>query len=84
MTEEQLNKGNRLKSSIDELRKRIAEWEKVEGIHGIELFYKVMYPAGIHYVSDNGSFVNFEVLKTLALNSMRQKLEELEKEYREL
>lgn len=84
MTDEQLKKGQVLKSRIDELRRKIENWEKAEEIYSIGLKYKTLYPADIIHISDTGCYVNFEVLKTLTLQTMNKKLEELEKEYREV
>ena len=84
MTNEQLIKGQDLKSRIDRLKNKIEYWEKAEYITEIHLQYKTAYPSDRRTVADDGAYVNFGVLKTLALQAMRTKLEELEKEYREL
>ena len=84
MTDEQLTRGKALKEKIDELRKRISKWERANRIHSVTIHYPTDYPAGGNDYIDSGLYVNFDVLKTLTLQAMRTKLEELEKEYREL
>lgn len=84
MTDEQLTKGQALKSRIDRLKSKIQCWEKAECITEIHLQYTTAYPSERRSVADDAAYVNFGVLKTLALQAMKTKLEELEKEYREL
>ena len=84
MTDEQLNKGQELKKKIDSLRSKIGYWEKATCIVEIHLQYPYAYPSESRTFTDTGTYVNFEVLKTLTLQTMKTKLEELEKEYREL
>lgn len=84
MTDEQLERGKKLKTQIDKLKSKIGYWEKATCITEIHVQYPCTYPAENRTFIDNGSYVNFEVLKTLTLQAMNKKLEELEKEYREL
>lgn len=86
MTDEQLTKGQALKSKIDRLKSKIQYWEKAECITEIHLQYQFRdgYLGENRTFTDTGVYVNFEVLKTLTLQTMKTKLEELEKEYREL
>lgn len=84
MTDEQLTRGKALKEKIDELRNRISKWERADKIREISIHYPTDYPAGGSTFNDSGKYVNFDVLKTLALQAMRTELERLEKEYREL
>ena len=86
MTDEQLTKGQALKSRIDRLKSKIQYWEKAECIIEIHLQYQFRdgYLGEKRNFTDDAAYVNFGVLKTLALQAMKTKLEELEKEYREL
>lgn len=84
MTDEQLTRGKVLKEKIDELRNRISKWERADEIREISIHYPTDYPAGGSTFNDRGKYVNFDVLKTLTLQAMKTKLEELENEYREL
>ena len=86
MTDEQLKQGQELKKKIDSLKSNIEYWEKATCILEIHLRYPFRngYLAENRTFTDNGAYVNFDVLKTLALQAMKTKLEELEKEYREL
>lgn len=84
MTDEQLKRGQDLSEKIGELRERISKWERADKIRSLTVHYPTDYPAGGNEFNDSGFYVNFGVLKTLTLQAMRTKLEELEKEYREL
>ena len=84
MTDEQLKRGQELKSDIDRLKDRIEYWEKARGVTEIRLHYLNAYPSETRSFADEGYYINFEVLKTLTLQSMRDRLEKLEKEYRGL
>ena len=84
MTDEQLKKGQELKSKNARLKERIEYWEKATCIIEIHLQYPNAYPSESRTFTDEGYYVNFDVLKTLTLQSMRTELEKLEKEYREL
>ena len=84
MNDEQLKRGQELKSEIDKLKNEIEYWEKAECIVEIRMQYTTAYPSESRSVADDGRYVNFDVLKTLTLQSMRTELEKLEKEYREL
>lgn len=84
MTDEQLKKGQDLKSQIDELKGKIVYWEKAACITEIHLQYPHAYPSESRTFTDEGKYVNFDVIKTLTLQNMNTKLEELEKEYKEL
>ena len=86
MTDEQLKQGQGLKSRIDRVRGKIEYWEKATGVIEIHLQYQFRdgYLEEKRNFVDEGEFVNFDVLKTLTLQSMRTELEKLEKEYREL
>lgn len=86
MTDEQLKRGQELKKRIDSLRSKIDYWEKTTCIVEIHLQYPFRegYLGENRTFADTGAYVNFEVLKTLTLQTMKTKLEELEKEYREL
>ena len=84
MTDEQLKQGQDLKSRIDSLKNKIGYWEKAEYMTEIHLQYTTAYPSERRSVADDGRYINFGVLKTLTLQTMKTKLEELEKEYREL
>lgn len=84
MTDEQLKQGQELKAKIDRLKGNIEYWEKARGVTEIRLHYLNAYPSETRFFTDEGDDINFEVLKALTLQSMREKLEKLEKEYREL
>lgn len=86
MTDEQLTKGQALKSKIDRLKSKIQCWEKAECIAEIHLQYQFRdgYLGEKKNFADDAAYVNFGVLKTLTLQAMKTRLEELEKEYREL
>lgn len=84
MTDEQLKKGQELKSKITRLKKRVEYWECADGISEIDISYPEIYPSGSNTFRDKGEYVDFEVLRTLTLQSMRTELKKLEKEYREL
>ena len=84
MTDKQLKQGQDLKSKIDKLKIKIEYWEKATGITEINLRYLNAYPSESRFFSDDGDYVNFNVLKTLTLQTMRTELEILEKGYREL
>lgn len=84
MTDEQLKKGQDLKTRIDRLKSRIESWEKGTKITEIRIQYPNIYPSENRIFADDGAYVNFGVFKTLALQSMHNRLEELEKEYAEL
>lgn len=84
MTDEQLKKGADLKSRIDKLKERIEYWEEANGVTEICLHYPNAYPSEARFFSDEGDYINFGVLQPLTLQSMREGLEKLEKEYREL
>lgn len=87
MTDEQLKQGQELKFRIDKLKGKIGYWERATGI--IEINIQYLFRGGQYLEEkrnfvDDGRYVNFDVLKTLTLQSMRTELEKLEKEYREL
>lgn len=84
MTDEQLKQGQRLSEKIGELKERIYRWERADKVQSLTIHCPTDYPAGGKDHTDSGFYVNFEVLKTLTLQTMKTKLEELEKEYREL
>lgn len=84
MTDEQLNQGQDLKSRIDRLKEKIEYWEKATCIIEIHLQYPNAYPSESRIFTDEGKYVNFDVIKSLTLQTMKKRLEELEKEYREL
>lgn len=86
MTDEQLKRGQELKNRIDRLTSKIEYWERATGIVEIHLQYPIRdgYFGENRTFTDDGKYVNFEVLKTLTLQTMKTRLEELEKEYREL
>ena len=84
MTDEQLKRGQALKSRIDSLKDKIEYWEKGVEITEIHIQYPCAYPAENRTFADDGRYVDFNVLKVLALQAMNKKLQELEKEYREL
>lgn len=81
MTDEQLQKAQRLKSKIDSISHEIYIWEKAFKIQAIDLFYK----EDDRYISSTLScLINFEELKEFALRDLKRRREELEKEYAEL
>ena len=84
MNDEQLKRGQELKSEIDKLKESIEYWEKARGVTEIRLHFFNAYPSETRFFTDEGDYINFKVLKTLTLQSMCEKLETLEKEYREL
>ena len=84
MTDEQLKKGQELRSKIARLKGKIENWEKGVEITEIRIQYPCAYPAENRTFADDGQYVDFNVLKVLALQAMNKKLQELEKEYREL
>lgn len=83
MTDEQLEKGLALKERIDTVRKSLELWERAERLDGIQLSVKD-YPAGCLTVTYNGDYVNFDVLKVQTIDTIRKRLDELEKEYERL
>lgn len=84
MTDEELKQGQELKAKIDRLKGNIEYWEKATNIIEIRLQYSNAYPSESRTFTDEGYYVNFEVLKTLTLQAMRTELEKFEKEYGEL
>ena len=85
MTDEQLKKGQDLKSRIDSLKGKMMFWGKATSIDAIILRYPLGNGYGDQAYEDRSCrFVNFDALKTLTLQTMKTELEKLEKEYREL
>ena len=84
MTNEQLTRGKILSYEIKELKDRIYKWKKADRVQSLTIHYPTDYPAGGNDYTDRGEYVNWEVLKTLTLQSMNNRLQELEKEFAEL
>lgn len=84
MTDKQLTRGRLLFDEIKELKNQINKWEKADRVQSLTIHYPTDYPAGGNDFTDRGEYVNWEVLRTLTLQSMNNRLQELEKEYAEL
>lgn len=84
MTDEQLTRGKILSDEIKELKGRISKWERADRVQSLTIHYPTDYPVGGNDYTDSGKYVNWEVLRTLTLQSMNNRLHELEKEYAEL
>ena len=84
MTDEQLTRGKVLSDEIKELKNRIYKWKNADSVQSLTIHYPTDYPAGGNNYTDRGEYVNWEVLRTLTLQSMNNRLQELEKEYAEL
>lgn len=81
MTDEQLKRGEELKYSIDDIHSQISLWEKARSVASIRLNYvddEYYRTTETHY---SGSFIE---LKESTLRQLKNRLEELEKEYAEL
>lgn len=84
MTDEQLTRGKVLSDEIKELKCRIDKWKRANRVQSLTIHYPTDYPVGGNDYTERGEYVNWEVLRTLTLQSMNNKLQELEKEYAEL
>lgn len=73
-----------MSDEIKELKNRIYKWRKADRVRSLTIHYPTDYPAGGNDYTDGGEYVNWEVLRTLTLQSMNDRLQELEKEYAEL
>lgn len=81
MTDEQLKQGQMLKSDIDNIHSQLSLWEKARSVVSISL----NYIDGDRYRTTETSYrVNFSELKEWTLQQLKNRLEELEKEYAEL
>lgn len=81
MTDKQLEQGQRLKSKIDNIHSQLSLWEKARSVASISLNY---IDGDYYRTTDTHYDGNFSVLKELILRQLRNRLEELEKEYAEL
>ena len=81
MTDEQLFKGQSLKSNIEDIQSQIKLWENAVSVVEIKLNYN----DGDRYRTTEVRYSNgFDELKELTLRNLKNRLERLEKEYREL
>ena len=81
MTDEQLKQGQVLKADIDNIHSQISLWEKARSVVSISL----NYIDGDYYRTTETHYDgSFSELKELTLRQLKNRLEELEKEYAEL
>lgn len=81
MTDEQLFKGQSLKLNIEDIQSQIKLWENAVSVVEIKLNYN----DGDRYRTTEVRYSNgFDELKELTLRNLKNRLEGLEKEYREL
>ena len=83
---ENLEKGNDLKKKIENIENQIQKWEGAKSIYNISLSKSVN-----SWDTKNQDFnhietypIDFEVLKTLALKKLNDKLSDLKKEFENL
>lgn len=81
MTDEQLKQGGMLKSDIDNIHSQIRLWEQARSVASISLNY---IDGDRYRTTETHCNVNFSELKGLILRQLKNRLEELEKEYAEL
>lgn len=81
MTDEQLKQGQILKAGINNIHSQIRQWEQARSVASISLNY---IDGDRYRTTETRCSVNFSELKGLILRHLKNRLEELEKEYAEL
>ena len=82
---EKLTKGTELKSKIERLKEQKNKFEKATGIYNITFTDKKPYETKTQdYTHINENYINFDVLKTLAIKKIDDELMETEKEFKNL
>lgn len=81
MTDKQLKQGQMLKSKIDDIHSQLSLWEKARSVASISLNY---IDGDYYRTTDTRYDGNFSGFKELILRQLKNRLEELEKEYAEL
>lgn len=87
MTEKQLTEGQNLIDKIKKLEKRIEVWNKSTGIDRLVLLYpKENYSYQSETCEDYNvsNYIDFDVVKTLALSNMNKRLNELKAQFQNL
>lgn len=79
MDDEKLKIAKNLSAEITELKNQIEYWEKGKQTWHVELTSDMNDSRAAMIV--HGKHINFEVLKTLTLQTLKQKLEQAEYEY---
>ena len=86
MNNEQLKKGKELSEKIERIETQIQKWEDATGIFGIS-FTKAKYSWDVktHDIQNVETYpIDFNVLKTLSLKNLEEKLQEVKKEFENL
>ena len=84
MNNEQLEKGKKLSEWITELEQEEKLWENSQSLRYMALNTKKHSEGSISDYQIKVHFVNFEVIKTLALSEVRKKLKVVREEYAQL
>lgn len=87
MTEKQLKDGQNLIDKINRLEKRIAAWNKSTKIHHIVLSNpseRCSYQFETYEDDNISAYIDFDVVKTLALSNMNKRLDELKEQFQNL
>ena len=86
MNNEQLKKGKELSEKIERIETQIKKWEDATGIFGIS-FTKVKdsWVTKTQDIQNVETYpIDFNVLKTLSLKNLEEKLQEVKKEFENL
>lgn len=83
MDNEKLKKGIALHDQIKELERILNIWEKAQCISTINITFTNIHD-GISTENLKPNYIDFEVLKTLTINSIKKHLWELKNEYSNL
>lgn len=87
MTEKQLTEGQNLIDKIKKLEKRIEIWNKSTEIHQIVVSYpgeRYSCQSEIYEDYDVSAYIDFDVVKTLALSNMNKRLNALKEQFQNL
>ena len=86
MDNEQLKKGKELSEKIERIESQIQKWEDATGIFGISFTKaKNSWDTKTQDIQDVQTYpIDFNILKTLSLKNLEEKLSEAKKEFEKL